>query len=242
MQKLNRRERGAPIRSSSAHHSQGLKLWSESLQNDKALKQQCYIFFQTKVNSPETIEIYNISADCFFAFSSVKNGKKLGERRLLETKEDRLQEFKNMRATIRGSSTLLVVGVDVAKDRHHAFFGTADGKTLWKKLVFDNTLQGFKKLETMAEELLILHNLKTVVYGVEPTASYHKPLAEHLIRQQQQVVYVSNVAVKKNRGLLDGRWDKNDTKDAANIADLIGQGRSQFYDLAEEGIAQQCCC
>lgn len=156
----------------------------------------------------------------------------------METKEDRLQEFKNMRATIRGSSTFLVVGVDVAKDRHHAFFGTADGKTLWKKLVFDNTLQGFKKLETMAEELLILHNLKTVVYGVEPTASYHKPLAEHLIRQQQQVVYVSNVAVKKNRGLLDGRWDKNDTKDAANIADLIGQGRSQFYDLAEEGILE----
>ena len=156
----------------------------------------------------------------------------------MEVKEDRLQQFKNMRDTIRGSSTYLVVGVDIAKDRHHAFFGTAEGKTLWKKLVFDNTLQGFKKLQTMAEELLVRHNLKSVVYGVEPTASYHKPLAEHLIRQQLQVVYVSNVAVKKNRGLLDGRWDKNDTKDAANIADLVGQGRCQFYDLAEDNVLE----
>ncbi len=37
------------------------------------------------------------------------------------------------------------------------------------------------------------------------------------------VVLVSGVAVKRNRELLDGRWDKHDTKDAANIADLISQ-------------------
>ena len=30
------------------------------------------------------------------------------------------------------------------------------------------------------------------------------------------VVLVFGVAVKRNRELLDGRWDKNDTKDAAN--------------------------
>jgi hypothetical protein len=36
----------------------------------------------------------------------------------------------------------------------------------------------------------------------------------------------------------DGRWDKNDTKDAANIADLISRGRCQFYDLAEGDIRE----
>jgi transposase len=41
-------------------------------------------------------------------------------------------------------------------------------------------------------------------------------------------VYVSNVAVKRNRELLDGRWDKNDKKDAANVADLVGQGKCQY--------------
>ena len=37
----------------------------------------------------------------------------------------------------------------------------------------------------------------------------------------------------KNRAFLDDRWDKNDTKDSANAADLITQGRCQFYDLPD---------
>ena len=153
-------------------------------------------------------------------------------------KEDRLQRFRELRATIRGSATILVVGVDIAKNRHHAFFGGANGKTLWKKLIFDNNIQDFKKLQDMANNLMARHGLQRCVYGVEPTASYHKPLAEYLIRNKEQVVYVSNVAVKHNRALLDGRWDKNDTKDAANIADLVGQGRCQFYDLAENDVRE----
>ena len=56
-------------------------------------------------------------------------------------KEDRLQRFRELRATIRGSATILVVGVDIAKNRHHAFFGGANGKTLWKKMIFDNNIQ-----------------------------------------------------------------------------------------------------
>jgi hypothetical protein len=35
---------------------------------------------------------------------------------------------------------------------------------------------------------------------------------------------VAGKAVKDNRELLDGRWDKNDTKDSANVADPVSQG------------------
>lgn len=156
----------------------------------------------------------------------------------MKTKEDRLKQFMELRSTIRGSESILVVGVDVAKDRHYAFFGTAGGKTLWKKLIFNNSTQGFKSLQDMVDNLMTQHGLRHSVFGVEPTASYHKPLAEYLIRGGEQVVYVSTVAVKNNRSLLDGRWDKNDTRDAANIADLVGQGRCQFYDLAEDDVRE----
>jgi hypothetical protein len=44
------------------------------------------------------------------------------------------------------------------------------------------------------------------------------------------VVLVSGNAVKRNRELLDGRWDKHDTKDAANVADLVSQGKCLFYE------------
>jgi transposase len=37
---------------------------------------------------------------------------------------------------------------------------------------------------------------------------------------------------------LDGRWDKNDTKCAANIADLISQGKFLFYESPSTGIEQ----
>ena len=66
--------------------------------------------------------------------------------------QDRLQAFHELRQTIRSSDSMLVVGIDVAKNNHRAFFGTAPGKTLWKKLLFDNSLQGFQSLQTLAPE------------------------------------------------------------------------------------------
>lgn len=154
----------------------------------------------------------------------------------MDKTRDRLELFKQVRASVRGSEKFLLVGIDVAKNNHHAFFGTPNGRTLQKNLVFDNSINGFEKLRTLARDLRTQHGLGEAVYGLEPTASYHKPLAEYLIRQNEHVVYVSTVAVAKNRALLDGRWDKNDKKDAANVADLVGQGRCLYYDVPDENL------
>ena len=51
----------------------------------------------------------------------------------------RLKKFRQVKREIRGSEDYLIVGIDVAKNKHHAFFGTATGKTLFKRLVFDNS-------------------------------------------------------------------------------------------------------
>jgi transposase len=142
----------------------------------------------------------------------------------------RLEQFRQLKKEIRGSNEYLIVGIDVAKDKHNAFFGTATGKTLFKRLVFENTREGFKRLLIQADAVTIQHNLTKTVFGLEPTANYHKPLAEFLIKSDHMVVLVSGVAVKRNRELLDGRWDKHDTKDSANIADLISQGKCLFYE------------
>jgi transposase len=145
--------------------------------------------------------------------------------------DNRLQEFRQLKHEIRGSREHLVIGIDIAKDRHHAFFGMPTGRTLLRRLVFNNTKEGFKNLCFQTDILKTQHTLKKVIFGLEPTADYHKPLAEYLIRQGHVVVLVAGTAVKKNRELLDGRWDKNDIKDAANVADLITQGKCLFYDF-----------
>jgi hypothetical protein len=46
----------------------------------------------------------------------------------------RLEEFRQFKKEIRGSAEYLIVGIDVAKDKHYAFFGTATGKTLFRRL------------------------------------------------------------------------------------------------------------
>jgi len=144
----------------------------------------------------------------------------------------RLKEFRQLKKEIRGSKEHLIIGIDVAKNKHHAFLGTATGKTLLRRLVFENDLAGFEKLHMHMEALKVQHCLDKVVFGLEPTANYHKPLAEYLIKGGHTVVLVSGVAVTRNRELLDGRWDKNDNKDPANVADLISQGKCLYYDYA----------
>lgn len=149
-----------------------------------------------------------------------------------ELNRNRLEEFRQLKKEIRQSEEHLIVGIDIAKEHHHAFFGTATGKTLLRRLVFSNDHEGFRKLLDQAEALRVRHGLEKVVYGMEPTANYHKPLGEYLITQGRMVVLVSGVTVKRNRESLDGRWDKHDDKDSANVADLISQGKCLYYEHA----------
>jgi hypothetical protein len=60
-------------------------------------------------------------------------------------------------------------------------------------------------------------------YDLMDVPQLHEPLAEYLIKRDHMVVLVGGEAIKKNRTLLDGRWDSHDTKNAANVADLISQ-------------------
>jgi transposase len=152
--------------------------------------------------------------------------------------DSRLKEFRQLRNTIRGSTEHLIIGIDIAKEKHHAFMGTATGKTLLNKLIFDNTREGFEKLSCHVDAVKTRHALPKVVFGLEPTGDYHKPLAEYLLRQGHTLVLEAGASVRKNRELLDGRWDKHDTKDAANVADLISQGKCLFYEFPSTGLRE----
>ncbi len=93
----------------------------------------------------------------------------------------RVEEFRQLKKEIRGSERHLIVGIDVAKDKHNAFFGTATGVTLLKRLVFENNGDGFEKLLTFTEVKKVKYCFEKVVFGFEPTANYHKPLGWYLV-------------------------------------------------------------
>jgi len=150
-----------------------------------------------------------------------------------EIESNSIDRFRQFKKEIRGSKEHLIVGLDIAKRKHHGFLGDANGRTLLKGLIVENSAEGFRHLLTQVRFYMDREGLSRVVFGLEPTSVYHKPLAEHLIEQGHLVVYATNEAIKKNRSLIDGRWDKNDTKDSANVADLVAQGKCHYYDLPE---------
>ena len=150
----------------------------------------------------------------------------------------RREQYCQIVKEITGSDQYLVIGIDVGKETHHAFMGSATGNSLYRKLIFENNIAGFSRLQRTADQIKTQHDLSKVVYGLEPTGNYHKPLARHLIGSGSNLVLVTGQAVKNNRQLLDGRWDKHDTKCAANIADLVSRGKCQYYDSPSDQIAE----
>ena len=47
-----------------------------------------------------------------------------------EDELSRVERFNQFKKLIRGSSKHLIIGIDVAKDKHHAFMGSATDKSL----------------------------------------------------------------------------------------------------------------
>ena len=81
-----------------------------------------------------------------------------------ENETTRYTQFCQFRKEIHGSQDYLIVGIDVAKDKHHAFLGTATGQSILRRLIFDNNASGFSTLIERAEQLMRQFNLNRVVY------------------------------------------------------------------------------
>ncbi len=97
------------------------------------------------------------------------------------TESSRVDVFRQFKQRIRGSADTLVVGLDIGKRKHHAFFGNGNGQTVLKGLIVENSAEGFGHLLSQVDFYRQRDGFKAMVFGLEPTSVYHKPLAEHLI-------------------------------------------------------------
>ncbi len=61
----------------------------------------------------------------------------------------RLQWFRQFKEHINASMSTLIIGIDIGKDTHHAFLGTPAGRTIHRRLIFENSIQGFDKLRSL---------------------------------------------------------------------------------------------
>jgi len=129
----------------------------------------------------------------------------------------------------------LIIGVDIAKHKHVARAIDDRGRDLTKRLIFNNTLEGFQTLMEWANELAEHHQRPNIIVGMEPTGHYWLNLAYYLKTAGLTPVVANPSKVKKLKEMDDDSPSKNDTKDAKVIAQIVRNG--QYHEpMLPEGI------
>ena len=130
----------------------------------------------------------------------------------------------------RITTSHLIIGIDMAKERHVAQATNFRGIVLSNRhLTFTNEQEGFIKLERWMNGLQQKHRLKNLIIGMEPTGHYWFNLANWLLDLGINVVLVNPATTKRNKENRDNTPSKSDPKDALVIADVVSRGYYSDY-------------
>lgn len=124
----------------------------------------------------------------------------------------------------------LIVGIDIAKNSHWACI--MDGRTelmVGTSFSFKNSREGFERLFDIVGKAQQKTGASHVVFGMEPTGHYWKPLAWFLKQQGRIVVTVNPYHVKRRKEFDDNSPSKSDRKDAWLIARLVEE--ASFFQV-----------
>lgn len=146
----------------------------------------------------------------------------------------RVKRFRELRATLRTERARLRIGLDIGKTHHVAQLRLAQTRILEKAVTIPNTMAGLRAFWRQVHQHQEATGIGEVVVACAPTGTSHQALALFLEGQGADVVLVSNAIAPLNRRTQDGTWDKSDPKDAANLGDLLEQGKVLCYVLPEE--------
>jgi len=145
------------------------------------------------------------------------------------TQNEKIMQVKN---------STLVVGVDIAKNKHAARAFNFRGIEYDKAIFFENNEAGFKKLLHWIKKVSEKENKTDVIVGMEPTGHYWFALEEYLRRKTDFLRVVVNPAhVKRIKTLDDNSPTKTDKKDAKVIAKLVVEGRYSTPHMPEKEYA-----
>jgi transposase len=148
--------------------------------------------------------------------------------------KSRLIKAQNQRVE-RISTSTLVIGIDIAKEKHAAQAINFRGIVLTNRpIMFSNDHAGFEHLISSIRKLQKMHNLNDVVVGMESTGHYWFNIANWLMKQGVSVVLVNPMTTKRNKENRDNSPSKNDPKDALVIADAVSRGFYTPFSPKEE--------
>jgi len=119
----------------------------------------------------------------------------------------------------------IVIGIDIASETHYARAFDWRGIELERVIQFENSREGFQKLQEWIEKLKKEHQKDNILLGAEPTGHYWFNLADYAKEKDLPLVLVNPFHVKRSKELDDNHPGKSDRKDPKTIAKLVIQGR-----------------
>ena len=114
---------------------------------------------------------------------------------------------------------MILVGIDVAKDKHDCFIMNSDGEILVKAFTFPNNLEGFNFLY---EKIRSVSNPKDKIkIGLEATGHYSYSLLGFLLNKGLPTFVINPLHTNLFRKSLSLRKTKTDKVDSKTIALML---------------------
>ncbi|MBR2774229.1 MAG: IS110 family transposase [Selenomonadaceae bacterium] len=112
---------------------------------------------------------------------------------------------------------MILVGIDVAKDKHDCFIQIANGKVLFKAFSFANNYEGFEELYAK----ILSCNDSEIRIGLESTGHYSYNLLGFLLSKELPTFLFNPLQTNQFRKGLSLRKTKTDKVDAKTIALML---------------------
>ena len=114
---------------------------------------------------------------------------------------------------------MILVGIDVAKDKHDCYIMTSEGEVLFKSFTIANNMEGFDHL--YEKILSVTDNLDKVKIGLEATGHYSYNILGYLLDKGLTPFVINPLHTNLYRKSLSLRKTKTDKVDSRTIANML---------------------
>ena len=112
---------------------------------------------------------------------------------------------------------MILVGIDVAKEKHECFIRSLEGSLLHKPFSITNNIEGFEELY----DKILSCNDSEIKVGLEATGHYSYNILGFLLSKNLPTFVLNPLQTNQFRKSLTLRKTKTDKVDAKNIADIL---------------------
>ncbi len=112
---------------------------------------------------------------------------------------------------------MILVGIDVAKDKHECFIRTLEGSVLHKPFSITNNIEGFEELFSKITSC----DDNEIKVGLEATGHYSYNILGFLLSKELPTFVLNPLQTSQFRKSLTLRKTKTDKVDAKTIADIL---------------------